>query len=541
MGSSPVKYKIVGALTLKSFPFILRSWNVKNYDSINPTDSFGQEIQVYVNKNKIVKIEPQFSNSMDNFWLTDKGRQFFDGIFINSSDNNVSLSKTTKQWENLFLKLQKTFYLFDICNFKTVNKFHCLIVFETLSIENISFLLLISQAHSIIKIKRIENVKFDSNLESNFQINSSISTQKQLASSSLCLLIGTNTRYEGSYLNLKLRQRYLKGSFKLFLLGSLFDLTFPVTSLGSNMFSLKMIAEGNHVACKELVNAVNPLVITNSEVFKNKNLQEFFSYLKVLRSANILNKVWNGFNVLNSSLYETGVSCLGQFSFLTLKDLLSFSSFYIINVNLNNVANFKKVLESRIINYKSLRLLKSRQLVLTQNLNVLSNDSKKFKNFLYLPTNNFFKEKETFVNTEGLIKRTSKIIQTKHVKSDWQLLRKFVKTLDLTSKIKSSLKNDLVVNNINKSLLDYRNFIGFQFYASKTLINLNFYLSEKNQQFSVFKKYYRFGFSSVKLYDNKLKYWLDDFYTGGKDSFCSNSLTLVKCSIGYKLQSTNFF
>jgi NADH dehydrogenase/NADH:ubiquinone oxidoreductase subunit G len=33
----------MGALTLKSFPFILRSWNVKSYESIDPTDTFGQE------------------------------------------------------------------------------------------------------------------------------------------------------------------------------------------------------------------------------------------------------------------------------------------------------------------------------------------------------------------------------------------------------------------------------------------------------------------------------------------------------------------
>ena len=62
--------------------------------------------------------------------------------------------------------------------------------------------------------------------ESNFQINSATNNEN-LKSSNLCILIGVNTRYEGSYLNLKLRQRYLKGNFKLFSLESLTDLTFP--------------------------------------------------------------------------------------------------------------------------------------------------------------------------------------------------------------------------------------------------------------------------------------------------------------------------
>ena len=43
----------MGALTLKSFPFVLRSWNVKSYDSIDPTDAFGQNTKVYVNKNRM--------------------------------------------------------------------------------------------------------------------------------------------------------------------------------------------------------------------------------------------------------------------------------------------------------------------------------------------------------------------------------------------------------------------------------------------------------------------------------------------------------
>lgn len=526
----------MGALTLKNFPFILRSWNVKNYGSIDPTDSFGQEIRVYVNKNNIVKIEPQFTNNVNNPWLTDKGRHFFDSIFVKNADDSELLLKTKKQWNSLFFNVQKTFYLFDICNFKNVNKFYCLIVFENLSVENLSFLSLVAQSHSHIKVKRVENVKINSNVESDFLINSVTSAPK-LASSSLCLLVGINTRYEGSYLNLKLRKRYLKGSFKLLSINSFFDLTFPVSFLGSNVSSLQKIVEGNHAVCKDLSSSINPLVITNVEIFKNKGLQELFSFFKTLRYANVLNKLWNGFNVLNPSLYEVGLHNLAQFSYLSLKDLLSFSSFYIINVNLNNVANFKKVLSSRIINYRMPNELENNKLIAIQNLGILSHEYKSFRNFLYFPTNGFFGEKETFLNTEGLIKRSSKIVSEKNLKSNWQFLRKFVKALELPNPLKASR----VLSYAHVKSFDFKNFIGFLFYASKTLTNLNFYLNHSNQKFAISKKFYRFKSSSIKLSKNKLKYWLDDFYTGGKDNFCSNSLTLVKCSLGYKLQLTNFF
>ena len=107
----------MGALTLKNFPFTLRSWTVKSYSSINPTDSFGQSTKVYVNKNQIVKIEPEFSIYEKPQWLTDKGRQFFDSILM----ENLS-AKTVQRWDTLFENINKTFYVFDICNFKIANR-----------------------------------------------------------------------------------------------------------------------------------------------------------------------------------------------------------------------------------------------------------------------------------------------------------------------------------------------------------------------------------------------------------------------------------
>ena len=524
----------MGALTLKSFPFILRSWNVKNYDSIDPTDSFGQETKVYENRNKIVKIEPQFVNNVNNPWLTDKGRQFFDSIFT----KNESSLKTTTSWKTVFLNFQKTFYIFDICNFKSVNKFYYIIIFENLNVENLSFLSSISQTYPFIKVRRAESTKFNTDLETEHMVNSATSNP-HLVSSSLCLSVGINSRYEGSFLNLKLRQRYLKGNFKLFSIGSLLNLTFPVSFVGSNASTLKLIASGNHTVCQEITSASNPLLITNSEVFKNNNLQEVFSVFKTLKHVNILNKVWNGYNVLNSSLYETGLNNLGQFPAVLFKDLLSFSSIHIINVNLNNVANLKKVLESRLIQNKSFNALDSQKLIINQNLTSTSsnfNDS----NFLYLPNNLFFDSQETFMNTEGLIKRTTKLISKKNIKTDWQILRKFVQVWSSNTSLNIS-KTNTAVHYSGLTLFDFKNFIGFQFYASKTLTSINFHLINKTQKFSIFKNFYRFKSPTVKVFDTKLKYWLDDFYTGGKDKFCQNSLTLTRCSMNYKQQVSNFF
>lgn len=38
----------MGALTLKSFPFELRGWDIEKFESLDPTDGFGTSTRVYI-------------------------------------------------------------------------------------------------------------------------------------------------------------------------------------------------------------------------------------------------------------------------------------------------------------------------------------------------------------------------------------------------------------------------------------------------------------------------------------------------------------
>ena len=83
----------MGALTLKSFPFELRGWDIEKFESIDPTDGFGISTRVYISKQQIVQIEPDHSETTSNAWLSDKGRQFFDGIFGTWTNKNNQSQK----------------------------------------------------------------------------------------------------------------------------------------------------------------------------------------------------------------------------------------------------------------------------------------------------------------------------------------------------------------------------------------------------------------------------------------------------------------
>jgi hypothetical protein len=464
-----------------------------------------------------------------------------------TSKTKEDLSLETKDWSGLIKKIVKIMYIFEHCNQQKNKNYFFTIVFENLSIEILSLLIVISQNYSFINLKRSENVRLNNDLESDFQLNLA-SDKLKLNSSTLCLLISNNPRYEGYYLNLNLRQRVLKGNFKCITIGSLIDLTFAITFLGSNLKILKSIAEGNNLICQDLKFSKNPMIISNNELFKRADGENSMDLLKVLRYANVFTSSWNGLNVLAPTLTETGIQSISKFVPLNKTDLSNFSSLYFLNVNTTNNSNIKQIAEYKLLNFSNRvsNNINVKKLLLDQaaapkneafyNRNFYSsNDS---INYHSLPSSMFYENEETFINTEGLIKRTTKVIFREKTRNNWQILRQFLKGVK-NSVFLEKKNNELIFFN-SKKLVNFKNFMYFQHQATQSLTNLNFYLSVSTKPFILYNKLPKFKLKTVKLLNTKLKYWVDDFFCGGKDEYSQNSLIMTNCSKILRLESTNF-
>ena len=85
-------------------------------------------------------------------------------------------------------------------------------------------LYLLKQNCSFIELRTLDNHKVQNDREPNYQLSDTV-TKPKLYMSTLGILVNTNPRYEGYVLNLSLRQRFLKGDFKLLNIGSMLDLT----------------------------------------------------------------------------------------------------------------------------------------------------------------------------------------------------------------------------------------------------------------------------------------------------------------------------
>jgi NADH dehydrogenase/NADH:ubiquinone oxidoreductase subunit G len=541
----------LGALTLKSYPYVLRGWEIEKFESLDPTDGFGSTTRVYISKNQIVQIEPDYNQQSLNTWITDKGRQFFDGIFGIWSESKEYNSKIIKKEESLSSTLKKLItkiYLFDLCN-KSQNKNHFLVItFEDISLEILTLFNIIAKKYSFVKIKRIEKNYIHNNLESEFKLNSA-SDLNNIKQSSFCLLVNTNPRYEGFVLNLRLRQRFLKGNFKVFSLGSLLNLTFSTKFLGSNFKTFKTICEGNHPLCQNIKFAYKPIIIVNDNLFKRYDSKYLVSANKLLNYSPFLNSIWYGVNTLNTSIHETGIQTNFKFQHLTEKDLQNFSVLYFVNLTINSSSVIKKAAKVKLLNYDLNKLkdtLKQEKLILDQNslstnkLSLNTNHLTTTKHYNFIPVSMFYENSETFINTEGLIKQTKKLIFRKKSSTGWQIIRKIIHLLNNNINFMDKQDNQIIFLK-SKNINNFRNFMNFQYYATKSLSYTNCNFNNVNKSFYLYTNVLNYKTRNLKFVDTKLKYWLEDFFNGGKDTYSHSSVILANSSKILRLESTNFF
>jgi hypothetical protein len=106
---------------------------------------------------------------------------------------------------------------------------------------------------------------------------------------------------------------------------------------------------------------------------------------------------------------------------LQLKDLKNFSSIYFLNVTISKTGNFKKIIELYFFQkqfFKNNSLEK--KIIFDQNYKINNNfqfSNKNKADYFYIPVSTFYENEETFVNTLGSIKKSTKIISKNKTKN----------------------------------------------------------------------------------------------------------------------------
>lgn len=543
----------VGALTSKPYSFVDRVWELKSAKSVDFSDGFGVETEISLKGSlTITKVAVGRNDGLyDNLWISDKTRFSFDGMFsperlsnllLTSTDDSKKLN-TINSWNVLFKEISDTIYFKDhlnrhICETTSLTVLHG----DFVSLECVGSLFLMSKKYPFLKIVKLaDSMPYNDHPET--FLLSTASDVNSLDSSNLCLLIGVNTRYEGFSLNLKLRQRFMQGNFEVFSLNSIIDFTFPAHVIGSGISTLSDIAQGNHFLCSKFRHASKPIIICGSELYRRKDAPELQAILRYLSikskvACKLKTNTWNGFNVLNTSLNETGVTSFTAHQHLTQRDLTKSDGLYFVETGTNN-PTLKKLIGLKSLGYFN---SESYKLIIAQTSieNNLLQDLKvacKSYSFINLPCTAFYETAGTYINTEGFAKKTVRVIASKYINKDsWQISRQ----------ISSSLGQ--------VSLTGYGRHQSYLAYNPTTMLFLTSYLNLMLCPMNSFDQQHLLGCgsyhnstnaleyrtSTIKVYTTKITQWLDDFYLSGKDPYSRISRVMIECSQMLRRNSLTF-
>jgi len=257
----------VGALTSKTYAFLSRPWELESNSSIDLSDALGSNILLHSRGAEILRVLPRFHEQINEEWLTDKARFSYDGLKYQRL-NQPFLKKEGKlrvcTWEEALIKGSQHLSLHDGADLQGFVG-ESLDAYSTLSLRDLFSTL--GSPH-LSQEQGFHGV--DIGLRKNYTFHRTLA---KIEESDLCLLVGVNTRYEASMLNLRLRKRSLEGNFTVASIGSPIDLTFDHQHLGTSLATLQHIVEGKHPFTKNIAQANNPVVIVGSTLFEKEGAE----------------------------------------------------------------------------------------------------------------------------------------------------------------------------------------------------------------------------------------------------------------------------
>jgi NADH dehydrogenase/NADH:ubiquinone oxidoreductase subunit G len=524
----------VGALTSKPYPFAGRSWELKKVSSVDPSDGYGSNILVFLKNNVVFKILPGFKYGRtdgSNLWLSNKTRFLFDHALSSRKNVDANLGgdsgvRDKYSWNFVLRHIAVIVYVSDHLrkHFFKLNPF--LILFdESSSVEIISILMILERRYTFFQLRRSATTKLINDFQSDFQMNS-VRNFVALTSSDTCILLGTNPRYESTYLNLRLKKRYAMGRFQVFSINSRINLTFPCINLGSNLEKLKHIVEGNVSSCNDFKKSSNLVTILNTETYAREDSFAIKNLIKVLDSM-ISSNNSGMFNLLSTSLNSVGISNLYSFKNLRRKDLDGTSGLFIINSDAKTSFILNQYIQLAVLNYLTIKT------TVTVEQNVKNNFSKLVNrldlcDYVHLPNDTFFEDSGSYINTEGESRISKKIlVSPTNTKSDWMILRKLTSMLESIEFI-SYKKDNAKIKFRSDSILKFRNLISFLFLNTQRLSCLSFYGKIVSQEEFLTSKHKTRKF---KLSATQFKIWIEDFYIGGFDNYSGDSRIMILCSL----------
>ena len=399
----------VGALTSKPYAFTARSWELIHHDTIDITDGLGSNLILDEFQGEIKRVLPRFNKEINQEWISDKSRFFYDGLGVQRldkpfiRDNNNKLIAT--DWERSLVKITSLLKknkndeiaaisgsLTDVETMFTAKEF-----FNSLGVYNLDC--------------RFNGSNFKINNRTDWLFNSKITGIDKIDK---LLIIGCDPKREATVLNARIRKRWLTGDLEIITLCTPNDLTYETTNLGDD---ISLLNDSNFLKKIKsfFKDATYPMIILGDSILSAEEGEKIHFKIKILADhCKIIRDKWNGFCILSPYASRSGGLEIG---FLPEKN------------GLNAKQIKKKISEKKI---KLLFLIEADDFDLND-LDIKSTkviyighhgDKVASKADIILPITAFTEKKALYVNIEGRPQFTKKILQNKGMAVDsWKIFR----------------------------------------------------------------------------------------------------------------------
>lgn len=277
----------VGALTSKPYAFKARAWELQSIDSLDIFDSLGSNMRIDIKGNEIMRVLPRRNDLINEEWISDKVRFFYEGAKINrlmfplvrSSVNLNNVGYTLIHCSKEF-----AFGLFiDLYNKATLEKCKSMIalVRDNMNLMDLlAYRMLMDTLNINSYVYSVSKKKVSSNLRKNWLLNSE--GVLDFINREYYVFTNVHLRYECAVLNALLYKNIYNSDIELheqrvYYIGSYFKNTYTMNHIGLTTNTTRLIQEGKSFFCNFLMSNVTTFVDSSSNSIFNTMVGDYIN------------------------------------------------------------------------------------------------------------------------------------------------------------------------------------------------------------------------------------------------------------------------
>lgn len=288
----------VGALLQRPQIFEMRPWELRKVPSIDVMDAVGSNIRLDMRGPQVMRILPRINEDVNEEWISDKTRHHADALVRGRLD---------RPWVRVNGKLQEASWgeALDILadKLRSAGSKIAAVAGDLLDAETMfaAKKLLESRGSALLE-GRQTGLDYDVSSLSAVAFNSTIAGIEE---ADAVLLVGSNPRWEAPLVNTRIRKAVRRNGAKVFGIGPLTDLAYPVTNIGDELSLLGSLPAN---VAEAFAGAFRPAIIVGPGALGAGALG---AALAAAASLNVVREGWNGFNVIHTAASRMAGLLLG--------------------------------------------------------------------------------------------------------------------------------------------------------------------------------------------------------------------------------------